>query len=171
MSAEQSEKRSTFEWATVLWDGSRRCDSFAALVADCRAVDHDRLAEVAANTVLNDWCADVADFGDRDDDPEGHGKRLPYIGWYWRSVDFARKRITVGDCGDFIGFMENNKWDHPERDLTPEEVDHVLELLWRARAAAGRGGLLSEAWAARDEVLRELWDWMQGLTGLTRWGE
>ena len=41
------------------------------------------------------------------------GKPIPYIGWYWRNVDF-NDPVTLGDCGMFIGFMENNKWDYPE---------------------------------------------------------
>jgi hypothetical protein len=159
-------KRDPLDWATVLWDGAHKAESLSHLTDTFRAADHDRLAEVAANSVLNDWCASVADYGDHDSDPHGHGKRLPYIGWYWRSVDFARKRITVGDCGDFIGFMENNKWGHPERDLSPDECDHVIDLLWRARREGSRGGNLAEIFAARDEVLTELWGWMQDLTDI-----
>jgi len=161
---------------TTLWHSSHRHASFAAYVDTLKALDHEALTAMAANTLLNDWCAGAADYShteadSRKTDPHGHGKRLPYIGWYWRSVDFAGKRISVGDCGEFIGFMENNKWDYPERLLTAEEADHVIGLLWRAREESGRGGLLSETLAARDAVLIELWDWMQTLTGLTGWGE
>jgi len=146
-----------------LWSLSHRLDGFAEYRERLAALDHVELANSAANYVLNDWCASVAD-----NDTE---KRLPYIGWYWRSVDFAGRSIPVGDCGDFIGFMENNKWDYPERDLTPDEAEHVIGLLWRARNEAGKGGLVSEANAARDKVLAELWDWMQDLTGLKEWDE
>jgi hypothetical protein len=157
------------DYTTTLWHGSHNCDSYDQFVERCRATDHEVLARIASNTLLNDWCGDVADYSQtesdsRKTDPHGHGKRLPYVGWYWRSIDFAGANIPVGNCGDFIGFMANNKWDYPERDLDPEEAAHVIDLLWRARTASGQGGLLSEAWAARDTILTELWDWMQTLT-------
>lgn len=155
--------------STTLWHASHRLDSFGDLVDKFTEAEHADLARSAANTVINDWCGDVADYRQNESDPEGHGKRLPYIGWYWRAVDFARKDITVGDCGDFIGFMENNKWDHPERSLTEPEADHVIGLLWRARTEGSKGGNLADLYAARDAVLAELWDWMQGLTGLNGW--
>lgn len=149
-------------YAAVLWQLSHGHDSFSDMRAALGGIDHERLADLAANTVLNDWCSDAADYRSTEArDTHGWGKRIPYIGWYWRSVDFARKRIPIGDCGDFIGFMESNKWGHPERDLTDSEADQVLALLWRARAEDGRGGSIAETDAARDQVLSELWDLMQ----------
>lgn len=149
-------------WKPTVWHASHGHDSFADFEAHLREADHDRLAAVAANTLLNDWCGDVADYSEND--KRGSGKRLPYIGWYWRSVDFAAKSIPVGDCGEFIGFMENNKWGYSERDLTPDEADHAIALLWKAREESNRGGLVSDLYDARDAVLTELWDWMQTLT-------
>lgn len=54
---------------------------------------------------------------------ESTGKCIPYIGWYWRCVDFARVRL--GDCGSFIGFMENNKWEYPEWSVTEEQTKSI----------------------------------------------
>lgn len=51
---------------------------------------------------------------------EDTGKALPFIGWYWRNVDFDEP-ITLGDCKMFTGFMENNKWGYPEWAVTPEQ--------------------------------------------------
>lgn len=149
---------------TTLWHLSHGHESFPALHAALASVEHGRLAAVAANTVLNDWCADVSDCLDGDDDPHGHGKRLPYIGWFWRSVDFANRRIPIGDCGDFIGFMENNKWGHPARNLTDSEADQVIGLLWQARTVGDAAGSVREVHAARDRVLVDLWDLMQTFT-------
>lgn len=59
---------------------------------------------------------------------EGCGKTIPYIGWYWRYVNFDN-RISLGDCGDFIGFMENNKWGYPEWDTTEEQSQTIKEML------------------------------------------
>jgi hypothetical protein len=52
------------------------------------------------------------------------GKAVPYIGWYWRQVDFDSP-ISFGDCGEFVGFLENNKWGYPEFTLTPEQDAEV----------------------------------------------
>lgn len=57
-----------------------------------------------------------------------HGKALPYIGWFWRTVDFDQP-ITLGDCGGFIGFMENNKWGYEEWVTTPEQSATIRQLV------------------------------------------
>jgi len=62
----------------------------------------------------------IAEIADDNDLAVRHGKAIPYIGWYWRHVDFTQT-ISLGDCGDFVGFMENNKWGYPEFTLTPEQ--------------------------------------------------
>lgn len=51
------------------------------------------------------------------------GKPVPYIGWFWRNVDFDRtdgyyfgvmpSGVEMGDRHpQKVGFMENNKWDY-----------------------------------------------------------
>jgi hypothetical protein len=80
------------------------------------------------------------------------GKKFPYIGWFWREVDFDEPTyrfgyIPVGSpefsvgCGgeikhgpgttaQFVGFMENNKWDYPyTRRLTAEEWTECKRLI------------------------------------------
>lgn len=59
-----------------------------------------------------------------------HGKVLPYIGWYWRRVDFSRP-IRLGDCGAFVGFMEDNKWGNDEWEVAPEAAATILADLIR----------------------------------------
>lgn len=76
---------------------------------------------------------------DREDFPfavrglEGSGKIVPYIGWFWRAVDFSAPEFWLGycndSCGQFVGFMQNNKWDYPEFCITAEQVVRVRELL------------------------------------------
>lgn len=45
---------------------------------------------------------------------------IPFIGWYWRHVDFDNGPMTFGRIPfDKIGFMENNKWDYAELDICP----------------------------------------------------
>lgn len=70
----------------------------------------------------------LSEIAGRDDLEVRHGKAIPYIGWYWRCVDFDQP-ISFGDCGDFVGFMENNKWDYPEFTLTPEQDAEVKAML------------------------------------------
>jgi len=51
------------------------------------------------------------------------GKTLPYIGWYWRDVDFDSDGYRFGVIpGQFKGFMESNKWGYGyTHKTTPEE--------------------------------------------------
>ncbi|HEX9986928.1 MAG TPA: hypothetical protein VGE45_00410 [Chloroflexia bacterium] len=80
-----------------------------------------------------------------------HGKMLPYVGWYWRDVDFATPAIRLGDCGSFKGFMEDNKWDHIEWSPSAEESADIVRLV---HAVAEKPG---------PESLRALYNYIQGL--------
>lgn len=71
------------------------------------------------------------------------GKCIPYIGWYWRTVDFDSE---IYDCfgilpviyndvdsnnKERVGFMENNKWDYKYADCSHEdwvEIKNLLEI-------------------------------------------
>lgn len=123
------------------------------------ASDKDELV----NMLYNRQVADVADYSPGETDPHGHGKRIPYIGWFWRHTDFVGKQIAIGDCG-FIGVMENNKWDYPERMMTEAEADTFIAYLERAFAASNRGGIVAETKAAAERVYGEMWNWFQTLT-------
>lgn len=104
----------------------------------------------------NAFLSDRADFGEKEADPRGHGKRLPYVGWFWRRVGFSNpKTIPIGNCGEFVGFMENNKWDYPQRWLTEAEAAEVIAIIDAAMAAK-----------TQEDANRELariWDYMQTL--------
>jgi len=92
---------------------------------------------------------------------KAYGKRIPYIGWYWRSVDFANKSISIGNCGDYIGVMENNKWDYPERLLTENECDKVIEIIDEAMEKNQKGGELRSIRNQTVEALEKLWPLFQ----------
>lgn len=111
----------------------------------------------------NKFLSDRADYSDHEKDAHGHGKRLPYIGWYWRHLEFSSGLLPIGDCGDFIGFMANNKWDYPERDLTPEEFDKVMEIIDEAMRLSKQGGCLADIIKETNDKLDELWDYLQTL--------
>jgi hypothetical protein len=48
------------------------------------------------------------------------GKNIPYLGWFWRTVDFDAQTCYLGVCENedgepyYIGFMQNNKWGYDE---------------------------------------------------------
>ena len=112
--------------------------------------------------ILNDYYNQF--LSDYADDEKGHGKRIPYIGWYWRDVDFSsREQITIGDCGEFIGFMENNKWGYNERYLSENEFNNIINIIDKAISENRKGGQLSESSKKRDVELEKLWEYMQTL--------
>jgi len=60
---------------------------------------------------------------------EESGKVVPFIGWFWRSVDFD-KPIRLGYIpGQFVGFMEDNKWDYDEWETTKVQSRIIIERL------------------------------------------
>ncbi len=125
--------------------------------------DKDALVAKIVNDEYNDFIVSYSSYDKDEGDPHGHGKRVPYIGWYWRSVDFVNGSIPIGDCGEFVGFMENNKWDYPERDLTKEEVAKVIEMLDRAMEENSKGGWADQVDSSTKAVLAELWDYVTSL--------
>jgi hypothetical protein len=138
-------------------------DKVAAL-ADC---SKEELISVMLDHHYNSFCRDHADSEDED----GHrlGKRIPYIGWFWRDVLFD-SFVPIGEAPSpdnsgrpFIGFMANNKWGYPERYLTEVERLQVLAYLDKAIASYRDKDALGAA-------LRELWDYMQTLNTETTQG-
>jgi len=122
---------------------------------------HEELVDDIINRELNDLVSGYADVKEDEVDEFGHGKRVPYIGWFWRSVDFANSSYTIGDCGDFIGFMENNKWGYVERRLTPDEAAKVTKIICKAHDLDHAGGLLSDVVETTQKKLAELWPLLQ----------
>jgi hypothetical protein len=125
-------------------------------------MDKDELINSVINRELNHFIASHDEFKDDEVDPHGHGKRVPYIGWYWRNVDFATgKYIPIGDCGEFIGFMENNKWGYASRILTPDEVEKVTKIVCKAYDLSQAGGILSDIITKTNKELDKLWPLLQ----------
>lgn len=70
----------------------------------------------------------------------GSGKPVPYIGWYWRDVDFDRDEcwfgvIPAGADGNskpLVGFMENNKWGYGYLLAQGETWQNIRALLEKA---------------------------------------
>lgn len=112
------------------------------------------------NRFMEDW----ADHNSESDeyDVGGCGKRIPYIGWYWRHVTFHGD-IPIGDCGEFIGFMVNNKWDYPERNLTESEKMEVMRIIDEAMEENSKGGIFEDIRKKVEDKFTELWEYMQTL--------
>ena len=63
------------------------------------------------------------------------GKSIPYLGWFWRKVDFDsdRKQFAFGvhPTGQ-VGFMENNKWGYNSVWANKGEWQEIKALLIEA---------------------------------------
>jgi len=65
------------------------------------------------------------------------GKPIPFIGWWWRSVDWDAEMHWLGvipsECNDggppLVGFMENNKWGYPEIEVYGTEWACIRQLV------------------------------------------
>jgi hypothetical protein len=93
-----------------------------------------------------------------------YGKRLPYVGWFWRSPDWGALRIHIGDSGEFVGVMMSNKWGYPGRSMTPEEAQRFRDGLdWAfTYYRNGQEGEFEAACVA-------IWNWMQELGDVGVW--
>lgn len=125
--------------------------------------DTERLANYIINRELNDFVARYADYDEDEHGSPREDKRIPYIGWFWRDVDFAGREpyIPIGNCGEFIGFMENNKWDYPQRRLSADETKQVVDIVCEAHRLSREGGSLADIRKNTVAKLEELWPLMQ----------
>jgi hypothetical protein len=123
----------------------------------------EKTKDQLVNEAFNAFVANYADFDKDEEAKYGRDKRVPYIGWFWRYTDFVNKRISIGDCGKFIGVMENNKWDYPSRDMTEAESDTFIVYIDRAHDEVHKGGDIAVIQNNVNTVFNELWTWFQTL--------
>lgn len=68
------------------------------------------------------------------------GKVVPYIGWFWRDVNFNAPTYNFGILPVFdlvlesnadvkLGFMENNKWDYDYHHCSAKDWKEIRRLL------------------------------------------
>lgn len=93
------------------------------------------------------------------------GKKLiPYIGWFWRTVNFDTNTYSLGvippygNDGDIdsndsykVGFMENNKWDYNEFKIGKVEWGILKHLITTALIDKTK-----EAFKAVDDYMQSL---------------
>lgn len=122
------------------------------------------LEAATLDEIYNDFLRDKSNYKETDQNQIiPGGKRLPYIGWFWRHLEFSSGALPIGHCGEFIGFMANNKWDYPERSTTPEEFAAIMEVVDEAMRLNSEGGDLREIWKNTYNKLDELWPLLQSM--------
>jgi len=88
----------------------------------------DKLNEIDLRD-LNDRIADIANM-ETDfevDWLQSSGKALPYLGWYWRDVDYDY--IVLGYTSGTVWVMQNNKWDYPSYRCSKPECETIINHL------------------------------------------
>jgi hypothetical protein len=135
--------------------------TFEEKLSKLQSDDKQTLIEAIIDQQYNEFLSDRSDYNkDQVDKHGGHGKRLPYIGWFWRHLNFSEKELPIGNCGSFIGFIPNNKWDYPQRSTTREEFQKIMDIIDRAIAQEQKAGVASDL----EAILDELWDYLQTLS-------
>jgi hypothetical protein len=84
----------------------------------------------------------IANWEGRDDMPYEcfGGKAIPYIGWYWREVDFDDDYCWFGIMPPYenllernevarVCFMQNNKWNYPELKISGIDWKNLKNLI------------------------------------------
>lgn len=127
-------------------------------------IEHDPPMTDEEETALNAWADEAESVESVEADGElftRHGKVVPYIGWFWRPVDFTR-RIGLGQCPAFIGFMENNKWGYSEWMLTDDQCREIVRRLREMRAAAPNDSEIAyDDLKAIFDKIQSFWDYIQ----------
>lgn len=119
------------------------------------------LEAVVLDSEYNEFLRDRADYGESEKHERPVNKRIPYIGWFWRHLEFHAGTLPIGDCGGFIGFMANNKWEYPQRDLTTGEFIAVMAVIDEAMRLNEEGGDLRDIVGSTNAKLEELWPLLQ----------
>ena len=101
---------------------------------------------------LNAAIREICDDESFDAEIADTGKNIPYIGWFWRTVDFDSETYDFGiiprgtpswtmssgsddethgprTTAVMVGFMENNKWGYPYVHADKDEWANIKELL------------------------------------------
>ena len=97
----------------------------------------------------------IREICDKDEFEIQGGKCIPYIGWFWRDVDFDSDGCSIGIVipGELKGFIENNKWGYQEFWIKGENWIQLKKLLELAVTNPSR------------ESTKKIWDFMQELEG------
>jgi hypothetical protein len=123
--------------------------------------------EYLVDALYNTYIKSLADFPTHQADPHDDtdtGKRVPYIGWFWRNVEFTKGQIPIGKTNTgFVGVMESNKWSYPERLMTEDEFKKFVYFIDKSIIELSKGGWGDKLHENMEAVFKELRDWMQTL--------
>lgn len=130
----------------------------------------DYLEACVLDREYNDFLRSRADADEKDADHAHilNGKRVPYMGWFWRHLDFHAGRLPLGFHEGYVGFMANNKWDYHERDTTPEEFATIMGFIDAAMVENQKGGSLDKIIDDTNAELKKLRDYVQTLPRVVR---
>lgn len=142
--------------------------NYAERKALLAAAKREFLEAAILDMEYNDFLRSRADAKDSDADKDDilNGKRIPYMGWFYRHLNFSEGCLPLGFSGGYVAFMATNKWDNDERDTTPEEFEQIMAYIDAAMKANERGGALSEIVAGTNAELKKLRDYLQTLPRL-----
>lgn len=123
------------------------------------------LRAAVLDSEYNEFISDRSSASDTDEDKDDilNGKRVPYMGWFWRHLEFHEGRLPLGFSNGYVAFMANNKWDYHERYTTPEEFTTIMGFIDAAMAENQKGGELGEIRRRTNAELKKLRDYLQTL--------
>lgn len=90
------------------------------------------------------------------------GKLVPYLGWWWRAVDWDRDSIYLSFHGGIWWFCQNDKWGYPgayttgggasvvrrfAELLVRDPTDATLDAFFKVIQVAGEQGKTDNGWA------------------------
>jgi hypothetical protein len=129
------------------------------------AMPPEYLRAAILDSEYNEFLRSRSDADDKDEDYGEilNGKRVPYLGWFWRHLEFHEGKLPLGFCDGYVGFMANNKWDYHERNTTPEEFVSIMGFIDAAMTAGEAGGELTTIHRNIRAELKKLRDYVQTL--------
>lgn len=138
--------------------------TYAESIAQLKSWTREDLEAALLNEYYNSFLRRIDEIDDSEVDVHGHGKRVPYIGWYWRDLNFYNKRLPIAVAPDsalegrgFCGFIAKNKWGYPQRNTTDDEFGKIIDIIDRAMNASNQSG------DERRLIETELWAYLQSL--------
>ena len=139
--------------------------TYAERKAKLAGANREWLEAAILDREYNDFLRQRADtkYDDEDAPDVLHGKRVPYMGWFYRHMEFSEGRLPLGFNSGYVAFMANNKWDYHERYTTPEEFERIMVYIDAAMKANEQGGALDRIIRDTNAELKKLRGYMQTL--------
>jgi hypothetical protein len=141
--------------------------NFNEAIEKLKNTKNEDLISLVINERYNDFLSKYCNYKDNEkpfNKEISNGKRVPYMGWFWRPLDFYSKQIPIGfsDDGDnYVAFMAKNKWYYDERNLTESEFNQVMEIIDEAMRMNEGGGEINKIYENICKSLEKLYPFFQ----------